>query len=99
LAECHGIGRYRHRRRGTVDCADVSARRQRLIKPMADWRRQLHLALGRRYITSYGEVYFKEPPMSLFAAYALFGMPVIAVMIGFGMVYITDPKRNSGKWF
>jgi hypothetical protein len=37
--------------------------------------------------------------MSLFAAYALFGMPVIAVMIGFGMVYITDPKRNSGKWF
>lgn len=37
--------------------------------------------------------------MTWFAAYALFGMPVIAVLIGFGMVYITDPKRNSGRWF
>lgn len=37
--------------------------------------------------------------MSWFAIYALFGMPVIALLLGLAMVYITDPKRNSGKWF
>ncbi len=37
--------------------------------------------------------------MTWFEIYAFFGTPVIALLIGIFVVYITDPKRNSGKWF
>jgi hypothetical protein len=36
--------------------------------------------------------------MSWFAIVALFGMPVIALLVGLAMVYMTDPKRTKGRW-